>query len=100
MEGRWKSVAQALVDRHGLKGEVRILDVGCGKGFLLRELKLLLPQAELVGFDISRHGLAEAHPDVKDCLLRYRAQDRYPFGDQSFDLVVSLGALHNLKIFE
>jgi len=93
-------VAQALVDRHRLKGKVRILDVGCGKGYLLREFKLLLPEAELVGFDISRHGLADAHPDVKDNLFRYRAQDRYPFGDKSFDLVVSLGTLHNLKIFE
>jgi ubiquinone/menaquinone biosynthesis C-methylase UbiE len=100
IEGRWKPVAQALVDRHGLKGKVRILDVGCGKGFLLREFKLLLPEADLVGFDVSRHGLADAHPDVKEGLFRYRAQDRYPFGDKSFDLVVSLGALHNLKIFE
>jgi ubiquinone/menaquinone biosynthesis C-methylase UbiE len=100
MEGRWKPVAQALVDLYGLKGKCRILDVGCGKGYLLREFKLLLPQAELVGFDVSRHGLADAHPDVKDCLFRYKAQDRYPFGDKSFDCVVSLGTLHNLKIFE
>jgi len=77
-----------------------ILDVGCGKGYLLREFQRLLPEAELVGFDISRHGLADAHPDVKDHLFRYRAQDRYPFGDKSFDLVISLGAFHNLKIFE
>jgi SAM-dependent methyltransferase len=100
IEGRWKPVAQALVDLYGLKGKCRILDVGCGKGFLLREFKLLLPEAELVGFDVSRHGLADAHPDVKDRLFRYKAQDRYPFGDKSFDCVVSLGTLHNLKIFE
>ncbi|MBV9636364.1 MAG: class I SAM-dependent methyltransferase, partial [Methylobacteriaceae bacterium] len=100
IEGRWKPVARSLIDLHGLKGKVRILDVGAGKGFLLREFKLLLPEAELVGFDISRHGLADAHPDVKANLFRYKAQDRYPFGDQSFDLVVSLGTLHNLKIFE
>src|ERR1700761_5215834 len=100
IEGHWKPVAQALIDLHGLKGKVRILDVGCGKGYLLREFKLLLPEAELVGFDISRHGLADAHPDIKEGLFRYRAQDAYPFGDKSFDLVVSLGALHNLKVFE
>src|SRR5215813_5151804 len=88
IEGRWKPVAQALIDQHGLKG------------YLLREFKLLLPEAELVGFDISRHGLADAHPDVKDQLFRYRAQDRYPWGDKAFDLVVSLGTLHNLKVFE
>jgi len=58
LEGRWKPVAAALIDLYGLKGKCRILDVGCGKGFLLREFKLLLPEAELVGFDVSRHGLA------------------------------------------
>lgn len=100
IEGRWAPVAKGLIDLHGLEGKARILDVGCGKGYLLREFQRLLPEAELVGFDISKHGLADAHPDVKDKLFAYRAQDRYPFGDKSFDLVVSLGTLHNLKIFE
>ena len=98
--GRWKPVAQALIDLYGLKGDASILDVGCGKGFLLHEFKELLPDARIVGFDVSLHGLADAKPEVRDRLFRYKAQDRYPFGDGHFDLVVSLGTLHNLKIFE
>ena len=47
---------------------------------------------ELVGFDISQHGLASARPDLKASLFRYRAQDPYPFGDNYFDLVISLTA--------
>jgi ubiquinone/menaquinone biosynthesis C-methylase UbiE len=93
-------VAQALIDLYGLKGDARILDVGCGKGYLLYEFMQLLPEARIVGFDVSHHGLADAKPEVRDRLFRYKAQDRYPFGDGAFDLVVSLGTLHNLKIFE
>jgi ubiquinone/menaquinone biosynthesis C-methylase UbiE len=100
MEGRWTPVAQALVDIYGLRSDARILDVGCGKGYLLYELKRLLPDAEVVGFDISRHGLADAKEEVRSNLFHYRAQDRYPFGDQHFDLVISLTCLHNLRIFE
>jgi len=100
IEGRWAPVAKGLIDIYGLKDGARILDVGCGKGYLLYEFKKLLPNADVVGFDVSRHALANAHEDVKDKLFRHRAQDRYPFGDQHFDLVVSLGTLHNLKIFE
>jgi ubiquinone/menaquinone biosynthesis C-methylase UbiE len=37
---------------------------------------------------------------VKPCLFEYRAQDPYPYGDDEFDLVISLGTLHNLRIFE
>lgn len=98
--GRWKPVAQALIDIYGLKSGARILDVGCGKGYLLYELKLLLPNAHIVGFDISKYGLANAKEEIRDNLFRYRAQDAYPFGDKSFDLVISLTTLHNLRLFE
>ena len=41
--GRWKGMAQNLIDRYGLTNSSSILDVGCGKGFLLYEIQLLLP---------------------------------------------------------
>ena len=56
--------------------------------------------ADLVGFDISKHGLECAKEEVKHKLFHYKAQDRYPFGDKSFDLVISLATLHNLRLFE
>ncbi len=100
LPGRWKPVAQALIDTYGLKAGSRVLDVGCGKGFLLYEMQQIQPGLEIVGFDISKHGLASALPDLKATLFNYRAQDAYPFGDDYFDLVISLGCLHNLRIFE
>ena len=100
MPGRWAPVAQSLIDIYALKPNAKILDVGCGKAFLLYELKRLLPEAEVVGFDISRHGLADTKEEIRKHLFRYRAQDAYPWGDNNFDLVISLGCLHNLRIFE
>jgi SAM-dependent methyltransferase len=99
-DGRWKTVAERLIERYQLGPESRILDVGCGKAHLLHELKLLLPEAEVAGFDISRHGLADAPDPIKPYLFRYRAQDPYPWGDKYFDLVLSLGTFHNLRVFE
>jgi SAM-dependent methyltransferase len=100
IEGRWAPVAQKLIDIYGLKDGDNVLDVGCGKAFLLYEMKKILPGLNVTGFDISKHGLAEARDNIKPYLFRYRAQDRYPFGDKSFDLVISLGAFHNLRLFE
>jgi len=99
-DGRWKPVAQQLIDQYRLGPKARILDVGCGKAHLLHELKQLLPDADVTGFDISRHGLADAPEAIRPYLFRYRAQDPYPWGDKHFDLVISLGALHNLRVFE
>ena len=100
LEGYWTPVAQALIGHYGLTDGAKILDVGCGKAFLLYEMKKLLPNAVIAGFDISRHGLAEAREEVRPHLFRCRAQDPYPFVDNYFDLVISLGTLHNLRIFE
>ena len=100
IDDRWKLVAEALITRYQLKQNARILDVGCGKAYLLYELQQLLPAAEIVGFDISQHGVADAKPEIRDKLIRYRAQDAYAWGDDHFDLVISLGCLHNLRVFE
>ncbi len=98
--GRWKPVAQALIDTYGLKSGSRVLDVGCGKAFLLYEMQQIEPGLSLVGFDTSEHGLSSCHPELKATLFSYRAQDSYPFGDKEFDLVISLGTFHNLRLFE
>ena len=98
--GRWKPVAQALIDTYRLKSGSRVLDVGCGKAFLLYEMQQIEPGLELVGFDTSNHGLESSLPDLKAKLFHYRAQDAYPFGDKEFDLVISLGTFHNLRLFE
>jgi ubiquinone/menaquinone biosynthesis C-methylase UbiE len=100
IEGRWKPVAQALIDIYGLNDSSKILDVGCGKAFLLYEMKKLLPQIEIAGFDISRHGLADARHEVKPYLFNHRAEQPYPYPDKQFDLVISIATLHNLRVFD
>ena len=100
MPGRWKPVAEALIKNYDLTNDSSVLDVGCGKGFLLHEMKLLLPGLKVAGFDISKHGLENAKEEIKNELFIHSAQDLYPYQDNEFDLVISLGCLHNLRVFE
>lgn len=99
-DGRWKSVAQSLIDIYQLGPSSRILDVGCGMAHLLYELQQLLPDAELCGLDISHYAIQNSPEMIRDKLINYRAEDIYPFGDDYFDLVMSISTLHNLRIFE
>ncbi|KWV23564.1 SAM-dependent methyltransferase [Leptospira interrogans] len=98
--GRWKPVAETLIEDYNLRPGSKVLDVGCGKGFLLYEMLLIEPKLEVVGFDSSVYGLENAKEEVKPHLFQYKAQDPYPFGNNEFDLVISLGTFHNLKLFE
>ena len=100
MPGRWKPVAELLIKNYNLTNNSQVLDVGCGKAFLLYEMKLLLPDLKISGFDISKHGLNSAKEEIKKNLFVHKAQDDYPFKDKQFNLVVSLACLHNLRVHE
>lgn len=95
-DGRWLTVAQHLADFYALSPAARILDVGCGRGFLLYEFTRLLPDCTVVGTDVSDYALATAHEGVRSALVRHDARTPLPFPDAAFDLVVSVNTLHNL----
>lgn len=97
-DGRWETVAKKFIEMYKLPQNAKILDVGCGKGFLLYEFKKLLPAASLKGFDISKYAIENAKEEVKKSLFIHKAQDRYPFKDKEFDLAISITTLHNLEI--
>ena len=98
--GRWKPVAEALIENYNLTNDSSVLDVGCGKGYLLYEIKLLLPDIQIVGFDISNYGLTNSKKEIREQLFNHPAEEVYPYEDDSFDLVISIGCLHNLRIQE
>ena len=100
ISGRWKPTAELLIKNYNLTNDSSVLDVGCGKAFLLYEMKLLLPNLNISGIDISEYGLSNANKEIKDKLFIHKAQDKYPFKDNQFDLVISLNCLHNLRIFD
>ena len=96
-DGRWRPVADAMAAHYGLRPGDRILDVGCGKGFLLHDFTQSVPGVEVAGLDISQYAIDHAKDEVKPH-LRQGSAAALPYPDDSFDLVVSLNTLHNLYL--
>jgi len=96
--GRWKLVAEKLIKIYSLNSKSKVLDVGCGKGYLLHEMKLLIPNLNIVGIDSSDYGLENAKEEIKPFIYKHKAEDRLPYKDKEFDLVISLGVFHNLRL--
>jgi SAM-dependent methyltransferase len=95
-DGRWVAVASRMRDFYGLRAGDRVLDDGCAKGFLLHDLKQVVPGIEVVGVDISPYAIAHAMPDVRPYLV-VAAATKLPFPDRSFDAVIAINTIHNLE---
>ena len=98
-DGRWLPIAQKMVKHYDLKPGDKILDVGCGKAYLLYEFTQAIPGVEVAGIDISQYGIDNAKEEVKP-FLQIGNATKLPFEDNTFDFVVSILALHNLYNYE
>ncbi len=92
----WQATVRRFRDHYRLADDARVLDVGCGKGFMLHDFKQLMPQLQVAGIDVSPYALENAQPEVRPFLRRGDARE-LPFPDQSFDLVLAINTIHNLE---
>jgi ubiquinone/menaquinone biosynthesis C-methylase UbiE len=93
-DGRWRAVARDMVAHYDLKPGMRALDVGCGKGFLVKDLMLECPGLEAFGLDVSLYAIEHA-PEELTGRLHLGTAERLPFSNKSFDCVISLNTIHN-----
>jgi len=94
-DGRWVPVAQTIVEHFKLKPGDRVLDVGCAKGFLVKDLMKVCPGLEAFGLDISEYAIMHCEPQVVGRLHLGDAV-KLPFPDGSFQAVLSINTIHNL----
>lgn len=98
-DGRWLPVAQKIADYYKLKPGDRVLDVGCGKGYLLYELTVAVPGLIVAGTDISEYAIENSKPEIRE-FLEVGNCVKLPYENNSFDFVFSLNALHNLYVYD
>ena len=94
-DGRYKSVAKKIIERYKLNEDSQVLDIGCAKGFLGKEIERL-SGASVWGCDISEYAL-------ENCSLQNRfkfvaGRDSLFDLNQNWDLIISINTLHNLRL--
>ena len=91
----WTETVRIFIEEYELTSSSSVLDVGCGKGFMLVDLVKALPGISIVGIDISDYAIKNSHELVSKDLRVANCSD-LPFDDNSFDLVISINTIHNL----
>ena len=95
-DGRWRSVARDIVKFFDLKRGAKILDIGCGKGFLLYDLLMGGDEYYLRGIDVSQYAIQNSPAKIRN-RLKIGCAEALPFKSKAFDLVISINTLHNLS---
>lgn len=108
--GKWNyasNIRKDIFDTLSLRGDESLLDVGCGGGLLVNEAAKRLPKGKALGIDIwaphsggGNYDLlmknAEAEGVADQIEFKQADVRKLPFGDASFDIIVSSGALHHI----
>ncbi|MCC3305340.1 class I SAM-dependent methyltransferase [Sneathiella sp. HT1-7] len=92
----WQPVIPTFQEYFGLTGTSSLLDVGSAKGFMLHDLRELIPGITVRGVDISDYAIKNSIESVRDFVSVADARD-LPFDDNSFDVVISVNTVHNLE---
>ena len=84
IQGRWEKVAKKMIETYKLEDSSKILDIGCGKGYLLYDFKKLLPKCDIFGLDISKYAIDNCKPEIAN-KLKYGSSCNLPWEDNYFD---------------
>jgi len=95
-DGRWVDIAEDFVRYYGLSKGDRVLDIGCAKGFLVKDLLKVCPGLEVFGVDFSDYAVINCEPEVVGRIHKGDAIN-LKFADASFDLAISINTIHNLE---
>ncbi len=92
----WSGVVIDFIKKYKLNNNSKILDVGCGKGFMIYDFKNKIPKAEIRGLDISRYAIKNSKKEIKK-FLDVGCCTKLPYKNNYFDLVISINTIHNLN---
>ncbi|MFQ5760571.1 MAG: class I SAM-dependent methyltransferase [Acidiferrobacterales bacterium] len=95
----WTDTVRRFRDHYGLAEDAWVLDIGCAKGFMMHDFKLLMPKLNTRGVDISQYAYDHTIDTVKPFIQVGDAKE-LPFPDNSLDLVISINTVHNLPLEE
>lgn len=120
-DGRWKEVAKRMQKEYKIDPNSSVLDIGCAKGFLLHDLKEMIPGIKVAGIDISKYAISHAMEGYGNYMFKNKCKensnkleeiarskvlpfmvigsaDKLPYADNSFDVVLSINTAHNLEL--
>ena len=93
-DGRWKNVAEKIINKFKLKNNSNILQIASEKGFLLYEIKKINPKINVLGLESSNYAIGKTIKPVKKFVKKVKDFTEIELINTKFDCIIALGAIY------
>jgi len=97
-DGRWKKFLPRIIKKYKLNKNSKVLDLGCKKGFFMKDLEDLVPGIKIYGIEDHHYAIKNSHPQVKR-KIKYSEYYNLPFKNKEIDFIFAFNSIytHNLR---
>ena len=93
-DGRWKKILPKIIKRYRLNKNSKILEIGCKKGFLIYDLKSLIPKIKVIGIENHIYPIKKADKKIRQHLFKKDYYDLKKYKKNEFDLVIGFNSIY------
>ena len=98
-DGRWLKLLPKFISKYKLSNKSKILDLGCKKGFIMKDLNILLPKAKVYGIEDHIYPIQNAEKEIKKNII-YGNYFNIPFKKNYFDLVIGFSSIYKYNFYD
>ena len=92
-DGRWLKLLPKFIKKYKLTNKSKILDLGCKKGFIMKDLKILLPKAKVYGIEDHKYPIIKADKNIRKNII-FSNYYNIPFKNKYFDLIIGFSSIY------
>ncbi len=92
-DARWIKILPKLIKRYKLNSNSKVLEIGCKKGFLIHDLKKLIPGIKCVGIEDHIYPIKNCKKEVRK-FIKLANYTKLPFKNNSFDCVIAISSIY------
>ena len=92
-DGRWLQLLPKIIKKYKLTNKSKILDLGYKKGFIMKDLKILLPKSKVWGIEDHVYPIKNAEKEIRSNIILSKYY-KIPFKNNYFDLVIGFSSIY------
>lgn len=98
-DGRWLKLLPRIIKKYKLNNNSKILDLGCKKGFIMKDFKILLPKAKVYGIEDHMYPIKNSEKEIKKNII-FSKYYEIPFKNNYFDFIIGFSSIYKYNFID